>query len=151
MCEKKYLMKKKFNLDNPFLIKAKAIELLASGETYIQAAKEVGVTRVTLWNWRQDEDFAAALQERKESVKQELEEVLRDAGPLSVKTLLAIMLGPSSDASKLKAAETLLRYQNTIKANSAPEITVNSDIDEEYFERLMERFAVEEDGDSNGR
>ena len=41
-----------------------AIELLAAGSSFVQAAKELEVDRRTLFRWRQEEQFRQRLRER---------------------------------------------------------------------------------------
>ena len=43
--------------------KQDALVILAEGNTFVEAAKKLKIDRVTLWQWRKDEEFARALRE----------------------------------------------------------------------------------------
>jgi hypothetical protein len=49
-----------------------AIDLLVTGKAVAKVAEEVGVSRETLWRWRQTPEFAVALARRRADVHQTL-------------------------------------------------------------------------------
>ena len=77
------------------LDKQAILNLMAEGSTLTQASKEIGVTRATVWNWRQaDADFDKAY----ESAHKAMAEAIADDALTCVKELATGEDKPSKEA-----------------------------------------------------
>ncbi len=86
----------------------KAARMLAEGEkTLDQIAKEIGVGRATLYEWRQREDFHALVSDLTQATVDRAREVLQAHAQEAAEKLVKMMKGKKSTAS-LRAAEQIL-------------------------------------------
>ncbi len=88
-----------------------AIELLASGRSFSLAAKEIGVGRRTLFDWRQKEAFRTALRQRHRELWGDVNDRLRMLVDPSVE-VLAEHLDDRYDRARFRAATAILRFAN---------------------------------------
>ena len=81
----------------------KAIELLATGETVSDTAKQVGVNRKTIGEWKKQEKFKAEMDRQVTELKTNVEKkILTNINPMLDK-LIKIALKSDSDKTSLDA------------------------------------------------
>ena len=87
------------------------ISLLSNGNTINDAAVSAGVSRNTIGNWRRAVPaFAAELEFATSEQARAWQENFRDAVPLAIQTITAILNDPASSASiRLRAAGMILK------------------------------------------
>lgn len=85
-----------------------AIEMLALGKAYGATAKALNINAGTLYRWRQDETFDAALQERRREVWGASADRLKDLVHASLEVLAEQLANPY-DRARFRAAGTVLR------------------------------------------
>lgn len=97
-----------------------AIASLAAGATYSEAAKVAGVDRSCLWRWRHESPgFAAALDETREAMREEVVHGLVTAGSKALATLATLAERAEDEGIRLKAAtEVLNRIDGAVKAGT---------------------------------
>jgi transposase-like protein len=88
-----------------------AIELLAMGQSYSGIAKQLGIGRRTLFDWRQKESFQQALRTRHREVWGEAADRLRMLVDPSIE-VLAEHLNDRYDRARFRAATAVLRFVN---------------------------------------
>jgi transposase-like protein len=93
----------------------KAVAALAAGKTVSTAAREAGVSRQTLYEWRNLEEFRNAWTEAKSVAIQGLMDELKDLTRDALQTLHNLLHDPASTPNvRLKAALAVLnRFENT--------------------------------------
>lgn len=80
-----------------------AIEMLARGETIVKTAKEIGVNRNTITEWKKQPEFKEELERQISTLKNMVEgKILTNVEPL-VDRLIAIALKSKSDKIALDA------------------------------------------------
>ena len=88
-----------------------AIEMLAMGRSYVATAKELGIGRRTLFDWRQTESFQEALRARHRELWGDVTDRLRMLVDPSVEVLVE-HLNDRYDRSRFRAATAILRLAN---------------------------------------
>jgi Helix-turn-helix of insertion element transposase len=73
---------------------ATAVDLLVSGLTETAAAEAIGVSRVTLWRWKQEPAFEAELNRRRQELWLASVDRLRSLVPKALDSLEAELEGP---------------------------------------------------------
>jgi hypothetical protein len=91
-----------------------AIELLVQGKSQSAVAVSVEVTRRTLYGWRQDEDFRAALHRRRRELWDDYAERLRALVDPALGVLEA-EVHDEYDRSRVRAAGMILRFADLRK------------------------------------
>lgn len=97
-------------------VQVQAIELLQSGISFNETAEQVGVSRSTLYRWRQDPHFAAILSarddDRLDDAKRRLLGLIDDV----ITTLNDILNDRTkSEHARLRAAQLILEYHGKLK------------------------------------
>src|SRR4051794_33729170 len=85
-----------------------ALRLLIEGKTFSAVAEAVGVTRRTLYTWREDPDFAEELQRRREELWSDAAERLRAMVHSSLDIFQEHLSDPY-DRARFRAANAILR------------------------------------------
>src|SRR4051794_19756422 len=85
-----------------------AIELLASGRSYVAAGKSIGVDRTTIYRWRQEAEFQKRLQARVQELWGEANERLKSMVRPSLE-VVAEHLEERYDRARWRAADLVLR------------------------------------------
>lgn len=87
----------------------KVATLLAQGVACGEAAKEVGVTPQTISAWKKDAEFEASVNRMKWAILEEGRDMLRNAIPGAVKTLLELATSAKSEEVRRKATLDILQ------------------------------------------
>lgn len=105
----------------------KAIEMLATGNYELQEiAKEVGVSRQTLWSWRKEPEFTAELNTELTALREEaITKLKAKCGPV-MDELLKMALSDKTDA---RTKAQCLQYL-TNRLYGMPTSSVNMEIDD---------------------
>lgn len=104
-----------------------AIERLVDGNHTITAiAKEVGVTRKTLYSWMSKDDFMQKLHEMQETKNDILKEKVKATAEKNIKTLEHLRDNSNNDMTRYHCANLLLTYAGW-KDSQATEITIKAD------------------------
>lgn len=95
--------------------KEQAAEELAHGATQQQAADRVERNKQTIWNWCQDPDFKARVEELKTDEEGRAREIILESLPEAAKTVAGAAAGkldvePKELAPRLKAALWVLDF-----------------------------------------
>lgn len=92
----------------------KAISALADGASYTEAAAAAGVGVRTLWNWRQNHDFATEIEDRITILREETISKILALASESLDILSAIQRNSSRDSVRVQAATSILRQTGQI-------------------------------------
>jgi len=92
-----------------------AIELLLAGKSFTAAAQAIGVTRRTLYAWRQDEDFRGELDRRRRELYDGAADRLRALLHPSLDVMEQHLADPY-DRARFRAAAAVLRMANLGKS-----------------------------------
>jgi transposase-like protein len=104
-----------------------AIERIVDGTYTLTAiAKEVGVTRKTLYSWMKKDDFKAKLNEMQEAKNDVLKEKVKATAEKNIKTLEHLRDSSKNDMTRYHCANLLLAYAGW-KDNQTTEITIKTD------------------------
>lgn len=103
--------------------KERAAVLLAEGLTQTEVANEIGVTTVTLCNWKKEPEFM-------ESYKAALWERLGNAVPDAINTLVNLSKNAKNENIRYAASKDLVdrlgfKPDESIKVNMEPVVIVN--------------------------
>lgn len=128
-----------------------AIELIRKGDmTKIEIAKQLGVSKKTLWVWEQSHVFREELIRQKEEALDRIYSREIDYAADALDVLHKIMTSPrvKNDTRVRAAREVLLRrppnYQSSLQVNVTPASKVN-DMSQTPDDRLTELFQDTED------
>jgi DNA-binding CsgD family transcriptional regulator len=88
-----------------------AVDLLAVGKPYGESARILGIDRKTLYNWRNDDLFQEALQNRRAELWQSAADRIRALLHPSI-DILEKHLTDTYDRSRFRAATTILRLSS---------------------------------------
>lgn len=96
---------------------SQAIVLMAQGQPLSEVAQAIGVSANTLFRWKAEELFKAALDKTTQQIQAEVEREIRKGVLLAAKKLTGIMLDEESPRhTQLQAAEQILnRFDKVIK------------------------------------
>ena len=87
----------------------RALEMLLAGVTPPKIARDLGLSRATVWRWQRDPDFVHELRQRRDDRKEVVQCVLVDACLEAVEVLRDIMQDPKVTAgARVKAAVAIL-------------------------------------------
>ncbi len=89
------------------LKKREAISLMLTGKTTKEVAKAVGVTRQTIWKWKQQEDFNHDIVEAGESILSEHTLAVSKLVDEAI-TVMSELLKSEDESIKIKAATSVL-------------------------------------------
>jgi hypothetical protein len=92
-----------------------AIELLALGRSFVLTAKEVGVDRRTIFNWRKDDWFQSELRRRHQEIWGDAGDRIRMLVDPSIEVLCE-HLNERYDRNRFRAANAILRLANLRQA-----------------------------------
>ncbi len=92
-----------------------AVELLVLGTGYAETAHKLSITPRTLYNWRQEELFQEALQERRRELWGQANDRVRALLNPSI-DVMEQHLKDKYDRSRFRAASTLLRIASLHKS-----------------------------------
>ncbi|MBS4207458.1 phBC6A51 family helix-turn-helix protein [Bacillus sp. FJAT-50079] len=119
----------------------KAIEMLVEGGHTITAiAKEVGVSRKTMYTWMSKDNFKAKLQEMQELKNNILKEKVKGNAEANIKVLEELRDSSKNDMTRYHCANILLQYAGW-NSNQVQEITIKSDDsnDKNYLLDLLKK------------
>ncbi|WP_312729369.1 phBC6A51 family helix-turn-helix protein [Enterococcus sp.] len=127
----------------------KCIELLGEGTLKIsEIAKLCGVSRQTIYNWRQEEEFKTTLDRRLSVVKTEANEKINSALPSVVDELLRLAL--CDDTPTREKVNCLQYICNRVLGSpiSSANIEINDKTDTQNTDALAEfnAFIAEQEG-----
>lgn len=89
--------------------KLKAVEMLIKGDlTRTDIAKELGISRDTLYRWMKEEEFMAALQKRTEQIKRQAIQFLDSKSYDAACKLWEVAENDRDTRSRLDAANSIL-------------------------------------------
>jgi hypothetical protein len=88
-----------------------AIRMIVMGKTLSSIAEAIGVTRRTLYNWREDPDFQQELQRRREELWSDAAERLRAMVHSSLDIFQEHLSDPY-DRARFRAANAVLRISD---------------------------------------
>ena len=94
-----------------------AIELLAAGASYGEVATTIGIDRKTLYNWRQEDDFAQWLHERRMELWAQAVERMQGLVHPSLDVMARAL---ESDDAQFRAACAILKLANVGKMLGKP-------------------------------
>jgi len=115
----------------------RAVELLAAGYSYREAASELGIGEATLRRWRKRPDFAEALREAEKAIWDATIRKLRALGEKAVRTLGKALDDPgATPSSRIAAARAILEMGARAEAFARLEEL------ERRLARLEERMGV---------
>ena len=97
-----------------------AISHLIRGKSKAETAQLLETSRVTIWRWSQDPDFAAALNSARLDAHQANIEMLRDQAGAAL-IALSDLLASDNDRVRLSAAATILKHCNLSGELTPPE------------------------------
>src|SRR5436190_14796325 len=92
-----------------------AIELLIAGKGYGETARALEIERKTLYNWRQDDLFQEALQDRRRELWGRANDRIRSLLETSI-DVMEQHLKDNWQNNRFRAASTLLRVANLRKS-----------------------------------
>lgn len=101
-----------------------AIALLVAGKTYTAAADELGVNRRTVWEWKQQAAFQAALTTELEALREAVHTRLLALADKAVSALERTLESGDSDSARVAAARLVLDRlspKSAANADDAPE------------------------------
>lgn len=100
---------KKYNTVKMTKRKLKAVEMLIKGDlTRTDIAKELGISRDTLYRWMKEEEFMAALQKRTEQIKRQAIQFLDSKSYDAACKLWEVAESDKDTRSKLEAVNSVL-------------------------------------------
>lgn len=100
---------KKYNTVKMTKRKLKAVEMLIKGDlTRTDIAKELGISRDTLYRWMKEEEFMAALQKRTEQIKRQAIQFLDSKSYDAACKLWEVAENDRDTRSRLDAANSIL-------------------------------------------
>lgn len=121
----------------------KAIEMLVEGTSTITAiAKEVRVSRRTLYDWMAKDDFKAKLHELQTHKDNVLREKVKGNAEENIKALEKLRDSSANDMVKYNAANQLLNYAGWSN-NQVHEVTIKQD-DNEQKNHLLDLLNEEQ-------
>jgi hypothetical protein len=86
----------------------KAIALLITGMTHTAVADELGVNRRTLWEWKQDPTFVAALNNEREAIREAMQDRVLGLAEKALTALEQTLERSDSDGARVAAARLVL-------------------------------------------
>lgn len=126
----------------------KAIEMLVSGNHTITAiAKEVGVTRKTLYSWMDKDDFKAKLHEMQELKDMTIREGVKGDAENNIKILKKLRDSAKNEMVKFQSAKQLLDYAGW-HSNQKHEITFKDD-DSEAKNAMLDMLQQSKDNEDS--
>jgi transposase len=94
-----------------------AIDALASGLSIVRAAETTGVSRRSIYNWHEKPEFLAALERRKQELRDRMANQIADLGTACITTIVDY-LGTDKDSSyepaRVKTAIGLIDKMNLL-------------------------------------
>jgi DNA-binding CsgD family transcriptional regulator len=100
-----------------------AIGLLVAGKTQAAVAEELGVNPRTIWEWKRDSVFLAALNAEREAIREAMQHRVLALGCKALDALERTLDGGDSDSARVAAArlvlDRLLPTYSEAKADSA--------------------------------
>lgn len=112
--------------------KLKAVEMLIKGDlTRTDIAKELGISRDTLYRWMKEEEFMAALQKRTEQIKRQAIQFLDSKSYDAACTLWKVAESDKDTRSRLDAVNSILN-RSIGKANQ--NITIEDNRENKGFD-----------------
>jgi hypothetical protein len=85
-----------------------AVGLLAAGKAYTDVAAELGVDRKTVWSWRRDPAFAAALSAELEDLREAIQTRVLALADKALNALEQTLDSGDSDSARVAAARLVL-------------------------------------------
>lgn len=85
-----------------------AVSLLAAGKAFTDVAAELGVDRKTIWSWRRDPAFAAALSTEREVIREGLQDRVLALADKALNALERTFDSGDSDSARVAAARLVL-------------------------------------------
>lgn len=123
---------KKYNTVKMTKRKLKAVEMLIKGDlTRTDIAKELGISRDTLYRWMKEEEFMAALQKRTEQIKRQAIQFLDSKSYDAACKLWEVAENDRDTRSRLDAANSILN-RSIGKANQ--NITIEDNRENKGFD-----------------
>ena len=123
--------------------KLKAVEMLIKGDlTRTDIAKDLGVSRDTLYRWMKEEEFMAALQKRTEQIKRQAIQFLDSKSYDAACTLWKVAENDRDTRSRLDAANSILN-RSIGKANQ--NITIEDNRENKGFDLAGALAAIKAD------
>lgn len=123
-------------------LRARALLMFIDGVPVGDIARELGVSRGTLWYWRQRPDFAEQLKAVREAALKEAKSALKMLAHSSVELLKAVIEDPfEKTAVRVKAAEIVLQRVGleATPAEDAPDVSKMSLHEKrEHIQRALE-------------
>lgn len=120
--------------------KLKAVEMLIKGDlTRTDIAKELGISRDTLYRWMKQEEFMAALQKRTEQIKKQAIQFLDSKSYDAACTLWKVAENDRDTRSRLDAANSILN-RSIGKANQ--NITIEDSRENKGFDLAAALAAI---------
>jgi hypothetical protein len=117
----------------------KVLAALAAGRSYVDAAKEAGVSDRSVRRWRQsDPEFELALRDQFHTVRESVAIAASLATQAAVKTLAEIASKPDHP-QVLRAIQVLFDLSGPLPQPKAP--TSVHDIEAEQTEAMLQRFS----------
>ena len=94
-------------------LQQRAVQLLLSGSNVSSVARDIGVDRTTIYNWRKgNPDFSRALNQTRSLQTRMINDSMRELANAAVDTLREILLSSQVPvAVRLRAAQTVLNQQ----------------------------------------
>jgi len=120
-----------------------AIQFILEGNGYSETAKRLGITRVTLWRWRDIPEFQEELERQRGNRMVELRAQCDGAGEEALMTLIAVMRDPDSGPSaRVRAACSILdRCGLTVQPKEvAPQVFTLAPSQDETPESFVQRL-----------
>ena len=118
----------------------KVLAALAAGRSYVEAAKEAGISDRSVRRWRQsDPEFELALRDQIQAVRESVAIAASVATQTAVRTLAEIVSKPDHP-HVLRAIQMLLELCGPMPQPKAP--TSLNDIDAEQITTMLQNFST---------
>ena len=102
------LLKESVNKGTSSVVAVKSLCLLSGGFSITDTANELGVSRQTIYNWLQNNDFKKLLSECKEIIFQSSIAQIKEMNYKAVNTLAFLLNRPQRDTEKLKVVKYII-------------------------------------------
>ena len=126
--------------------KEKVITLLIQGEKYVDIAKLVGINRLTIYNWLENEEFKAELNKRKQEISTQGNNIILTDISLYVGELKRIGLTARSERERSLACMYLVD-RVLGKSTNKIELTNDDNKDVVQLDMLTEELQLIDDGE----
>lgn len=117
----------------------RCLELLLSGRTATEIAAELGIDRRTIYRWRQDPEFAEAVQERQDEVRDTIHAALVAMTPDAMAALRGSFDAVKVDMARIKAVQVWSELLGLHKNAPARPVERTAELETEAdLQRLLE-------------